>query len=501
MKSAIHLLRIMCITGTLLRHNSLFVLLDLKLCPRVLKWPANVFSIVPSKYSKGERIRSVLENLGPFFIKFGQTIATRGDLIGQEIAKDLSGLQDSMEPVLKKEDAVGLLEREFGQDINSLFKKISDSPVAAASVAEVFKAEMLSGEKVAVKFLKPGIKEEFKKDIDLFLWGAKILDKRFKRFKRLRLVEVVRSFESSMESEMDLTLEAAAASELHDNHTDDLGVQIPKVFWNTTSHSIITIEWIEGVPINNVEKLKKKKINMGKVIKNLTYLFLNEAYRDGFFHADLHPGNVLVKDNGDIALIDFGIMGRLDKKTKLYLSAILKGFLTRDYDYVAKVHLRAGYVDSIYSEGEFSQACRAIGEPIVGVASGRISIGRLLSSLFKVTRDFNMPVQPQLILVQKTTVVLEGLVSQLDKNANVWEVAEPWVEKWSQKNTGFDATVMDSFEEIVDFVKSDLMQFIKNQNKEKQEIKDKKSNYSGFMKIAFGTALLYGAIFLIQQIL
>jgi len=501
MKPIMHLFRIICITGTLLRHNSLFVLLDLKLCPRILKLPVKIFSLVPSKYSKGERIRSVLENLGPFFIKFGQTIATRGDLIGQEIAEDLSGLQDGMDPALTKKEAVELLEREFGLDVNALFKKFSDYPIAAASVAEVFKAETLSGEKVAVKFLKPGIKEEFKKDIDLFLWVAKILDKRFKRFKRLRLIEVVRSFESSMESEMDLTLEASAASELHDNHTDDLGVKIPKVFWDTTSHSIITIKWIEGVPVNKVEVLKKKKINMGKVIKNLTYLFLNEAYRDGFFHADLHPGNVLVKDNGDIALIDFGIMGRLDKKTKLYLAAILKGFLTRDYNYVAKVHFRAGYVDSSYSEGEFAQACRAIGEPIVGVASGKISIGKLLSSLFKVTRDFNMPVQPQLILVQKTTVVLKGLVSKLDQNANVWEVAEPWVEKWSQQNTGFDARVMDSLEEIMDFVKSDLMQFIKNQNKEKQDNKHKKSHYSDFMKIAFGTALLYGAIFLIQQIL
>ena len=250
MKPIMHLFRIICITGTLLRHNSLFVLLDLKLCPRILKLPVKIFSLVPSKYSKGERIRSVLENLGPFFIKFGQTIATRGDLIGQEIAEDLSGLQDGMDPALTKKEAVELLEREFGLDVNALFKKFSDYPIAAASVAEVFKAETLSGEKVAVKFLKPGIKEEFKKDIDLFLWVAKILDKRFKRFKRLRLIEVVRSFESSMESEMDLTLEASAASELHDNHTDDLGVKIPPVFWDSTTHSIITIKWIAGVPVN-----------------------------------------------------------------------------------------------------------------------------------------------------------------------------------------------------------------------------------------------------------
>ena len=501
MKSMMHLFRIICIAATLLKHNSLFVLLDLKLCPRIFKLPVKLLSIIPSKYSKGERIRSVLESLGPFFIKFGQTISTRGDLIGQEIAEDLSGLQDGMNPVITKDEAFGLLEGEFGQSANDLFKKFSNSPIAAASVAEVFKAETLNGKKVAVKFLKPGIKEKFKRDIDLFLWVAQLLDAKLKRLKRLRLVEVVRSFEASMELEMDLTLEAAAASELYDNHADDLGVQIPKVFWETTSHSIITIEWVEGIPINKLSELKNKKINIEKVIKNLTYLFLNEAYRDGFFHADLHPGNVLIKDNGEIALIDFGIMGRLDKKTKLYLAEILKGFLTRDYDYVAKVHFRAGYVDSSYSEGEFAQACRAIGEPIVGVASGKISIGKLLSSLLKVTRDFNMPVQPQLILVQKTTVVLEGLVSQLDSNANVWEVAEPWVEKWSEKNTGFDARMIDSFEEIMDFVKTDLMQFIKNQNIKNEEKKDKGCHYSDFLKIAFGTALLSGAVFLIQQML
>ncbi len=263
----------------------------------------------------------------------------------------------------------------------------------------------------------------------------------------------------------------------------------------------MTTEWIDGTTVNKIEELKKKKIDINKVIKNLTYLFLNEAYRDGFFHADLHPGNVLVQKNGDIALIDFGIMGRLDKKTKLYLAEILKGFLTRDYDYVAEVHFRAGYVDSSYSEGDFSQACRAIGEPIVGVPSGKISIGKLLSSLFKVTRDFNMPVQPQLILVQKTTVVLEGLVSQLDKNANVWEVAEPWVEEWSKKNIGFDAKIMDSLEEVMNFIKNDVVPFIKNQNEKHQECVEKRGNSNDFFKIAFFTALLSGAIFLMQKML
>lgn len=456
--------RFLKIIFILYKRGALFILSDLKILPEFFVSTFSIFSIRTKSTPKGKRIRLILEELGPFFIKFGQTLATREDLIGPEMALDLSELHDKIPPKLTKSYASELFKKELGRDINELFKDFSDKPIAAASIAEVFKAEDFSGNKVAVKILKPGIHDKFARDIQFFLWIAKMLEKRFKAARRLRPIEVVRSFERGVKIEMDFTLEAASSSELKENHKDDAGIYIPIVFWDKVSQSILTIEWIQGSPINKISELKKKNIDIKKVIYNFAYMFLNQAYRDGFFHADIHPGNVLVQNDGTIALIDFGIMGRLDKNTKLYLAQILKGFLERDYDYVARVHFDAGYVSREYSVEEFAQACRTVGEPIVGMPANKMSIGQLLSNLFKVTKDFNMPVQTKLILIQKTTVVAEGIVAKLDPEINMWDIIEPWVKDWSQKNMSFDGKIMRILDEVSSFIKKDIIEFVRRKN-------------------------------------
>ncbi|MCH9754172.1 MAG: 2-polyprenylphenol 6-hydroxylase [Alphaproteobacteria bacterium] len=446
-------IRLLRIFAILYKRGALFLLDDLKILPKFFVTILSIFAIHTRSLSTGVRIRLILEDLGPFFIKFGQTLATRADLVGYDVAQELSKLQDKLEPNLTKSSVSELIEKELGENVDKLFRHFSDKPVAAASIAEVFKAEDFYGNKLAVKILKPGIEKEFDKDLKLFFAIAQIIQKRFKNSKRFRLIEIVKSFERTINIEMDFTLEAAAASELSENNSKKSGIYIPKIFWDKVSKKILTIEWVEGFPINNVGELKKQKINIKKVIYNFTHMFLNQAYKHGFFHADLHPGNVLVRKDGSIALIDFGIIGRLDRKTKVYLAEILRGFITKNYMHVAKIHFDAGYVPKKYSLEEFAQACRAIGEPIVGMSANETSVGTLLTRLFKLTRDFDMPVQPQLLLVQKTTVVVEGIISSLDKDANMWNIADPWVKEWAKQNIGFDAKIMDFIEDLVEFIK------------------------------------------------
>jgi ubiquinone biosynthesis protein len=405
----------------------------------IIFYPKGFF--IKRKLTFGRRLASMFQDMGPIYIKFGQTLSTRPDLIGEEIASDLRYLQDKLPP-FDVEIVKQKIEEGFGQKIAEIFTGFEDIPVAAASIAQVHKAVLKSGQIVAVKILRPEIRRKYEKDIRFLEYGANLLARFLKKAKRLKPREVISVFRHSMYSELNLRMEAAAASRIHDNFIDDENLYIPKIYWQLTNDDIITSEWIEGVSIYD----KKALINLGldpKIISSkVAVMFFNQAYRDGFFHADLHPGNILVKKDGKIALIDFGIIGTLQEKDRLAIAEILYAFLNRDYKLVAEVHHTAGYIPPGTNLENFAQSCRAIAEPIIGLAIKDISIGNLLAMLFKVTEEYGMETQDQLLLLQKTMVVVEGIGQTLDKDINMWQLAEPWIKKWAAKNLSPEAKLL-----------------------------------------------------------
>lgn len=400
----------------------------------------------------GERVARAMEAMGPSFIKLGQALSTRADLMGDEIAADLAMLRDKLPP-FSSDEAREIIEKEFDTSLSTLFRTFEDTPVAAASIAQVHGAVTVEGERVAVKILRPGIEKAFARDIDLFFWIARWLEILRPSLRRLKPVEVISTFEESVRIEMDLRLEAAAASELKDNCRNDQGFYLPSVDWQRTSHRVFTMEWVDGTPILDRDALIAGGLDPKKIAGQLAVVFFNQAYRDGFFHADMHPGNLFVNAKGEIVPVDFGIMGRLDKKTRVYVAEILHGFLKRDYMHVAQVHFTAGYVPPHQSVGNFAQACRSIGEPIVGLPQNQISIARLLAQLFKITEDFEMETQPQLLLLQKTMVLVEGVGGTLYPEVNMWQLAEPWIEQWAKENLGAKAKAKESVSHLVEIIR------------------------------------------------
>ncbi len=379
----------------------------------------------PGGQSAGKRLADALQSLGPSYIKFGQTLATRADLVGDDVASALSELQDRL-PAFPGATARQMVEDELLAPVDSLFQSFDDQPVAAASIAQVHFAETSEGEPVAVKVLRPGVDAAFARDIAPLSWLAARLERYQPEFRRLRLTEVVRTFAQTVEIEMDLRLEAAAASELRENMGPE-GFIVPKVDWQRTGRRVLTTERVDGIPIADRAALEAAGHDLPDLAAKLLSSFLTQAMGDGFFHADLHQGNLFVTPEGRLAAVDFGIMGRLDKHTQRYLAEILLGFIQRDYDTVARVHFDAGYVPTGKSDGLFAQAMRSVGEPILGRPAREISLAKMLTQLFQVTKAFDMQTQPQLLLLQKTMVVAEGVAQHLDPDVNTWEIAEPVV--------------------------------------------------------------------------
>ena len=381
--------------------------------------------------SAGTKLCNALQGMGTTFIKLGQFLATRPDIIGENISKELEKLQDKL-PAFDLFVAKNILKKELDKENFEQITNISE-PVAAASIAQVHFAEInVSGQnkKVAIKILRPNIERIFNEELDALMLLAYIVQSLIKKTKRLKLVEVVQLLREITNVEMDLRFEAAAANELYENTKNDIGFKVPKIYWNQTSKKILCLDRIDGISIREVENLKSLNINIKKLAKDIIQNFLRHAVRDGFFHADMHPGNLFVAKDGSIVPVDFGIMGRLDKKNRKYLAEILYGFIKRDYQKVSEVHFIAGLVSKEFSKEEFAQSLRSIGEPIFGQSSKNISGGKLLAQLFENTEKFKMQTQIQLLLLQKTMVVVEGVARKLDPDTNIWNVSRPVLENW-----------------------------------------------------------------------
>ena len=401
----------------------------------------------------GDKLCIALQGMGTTFIKLGQFLATRPDIIGDELAKSLEKLQDKV-PAFDIYDAKKVIKKEIGENYYKNITEISE-PIAAASIAQVHLAKIKIDnldQQVAIKILRPDIEKLFNEELDALMLFAYIVENIFSKAKRLKLVEVVHLLREITNIEMDLRFEAAAANELYENTKNDLGFNVPKIYWNYTTKKVLTLDKVNGVSIREHQKLKDSGVDLQKLAENLIQHFLKQAVRDGFFHGDMHQGNLFVDSNGNIIPVDFGIMGRLDKSNRKFLAEILYGFIKRDYVKVAEVHFQAGLVPQDASKEEFAQALRSVGEPIFGQSIKDISGGNLLAQLFEITEKFNMATQPPLLLLQKTMVVVEGVARKLYPETNIWEVSKPVLEDWlknikSPKST-FDTAVKTSSEII-----------------------------------------------------
>ena len=385
--------------------------------------------------------RARAQALGPAYIKFGQILSTRPDVVGRRDGQQLRVLQDKLPP-FPLEQAKRAFAVETGKPVDSVFSAFSE-PVAAASIAQVHKARLReTGETVAVKVLRPGIEQAFRKDIDAFYLAARMIEL-LSPSSRLRPTDVIAHFEGVVLGELDLRLESAAASEFAANTAEDAGFQLPPVKWPYSGRTVMTLGWAEGVPLGDNAALDAAGHDRQRLSERVLQLFLNHALRDGFFHGDMHQGNLKVAPNGDIIAFDFGIMGHIDAYTRRVYAEILYGFIRRDYKRVAEVHFEAGYVPADRDVDEFARALRAVGEPIFGMDATRISMGKLLAYLFEVTERFGMETRTELILLQRTMVVVEGVARSLDPRMNIWQVAHPIVEEYIKTYLGLRATARD----------------------------------------------------------
>ena len=404
--------------------------------------------------SEGERLSDSLESMGTTFIKLGQFLATRPDIIGESLSKQLENLQDKLPP-FSLIQAKEIIKNDLGNETYDTIINLSE-PVAAASIAQVHKAQINDNgtiKDVAIKILRPNIKKVFNDEIDAIMLFAFLVESFIKKTKRLKLVEVVFLLKEITNLEMDLRFEAAAANEYAENTKNDAGFRVPEIYWNFTSENVMTLDWIDGISIRETEELKKRSVNTEKIANDIIQNFLRHAVRDGFFHADMHQGNIFIDNNGHIVPIDFGIMGRLDKMSKRFLAEILFGFIQRDYRKVAEVHLVAGLVPKEVPIDDLAQALRSIGEPIFGQTVKDISGGKLLKQLFDVTEKFNMQTQPQLLMLQKTMVVVEGVARKLNPNTNIWTTSKPVLENWLRETKDPMTTINETIQSTSEVIK------------------------------------------------
>ncbi|MFB0612425.1 2-polyprenylphenol 6-hydroxylase [Aurantiacibacter poecillastricola] len=440
-RPATHIWRLGKWARILARHGALRGIQNDPNTPVPVKRLIGFFSIGTVK-SREPDYAGAFREIGPAAIKLGQTLATRPDLVGDEAARNLLSLQDSLPPVpfeaIRKQ-----IEDSFERPLEDIFSEVDPDPVGAASIAQVHKGVTTDGRVVAIKVLRPGIREKFEHDIATYEWAAAHLEAMGGEARRLRPRLTIANFKRWTNSELDFRREAASASELADEMRGVHGYEIPDIDWDRTNGRVLTIEWIDGVKISNMTALMEAGHDLPDLARRLVLAFLTQAISGGFFHADMHQGNLFVKGDGSIVAIDFGIMGRIDRRARQWLAEILYGLITGNYKRVAEIHFEAQYVPSYHSVEEFATALRAVGEPMRGKPVSELSVGQMLDGLFAITRDFDMQTQPHLLLLQKTMVMVEGIATQLDPQINMWDVSAPYVRSWIRDELGPEAAIAD----------------------------------------------------------
>ena len=434
-----HLVRL-ARAGFVLAREGVFANIDLSLAPPEARLPLAIAKFLGRKNAGAapERLANAVAKLGPSYVKLGQFLATRQDVVGPVVVKQLELLQDRMAP-FPRDVAVAAIETAFNAKLDTIFVELGE-PVAAASIAQVHKATVREPDgtlrNVAVKVLRPGVEARFKRDLSDMYFAARLAERFLPDAKRLKPVEVVDTLARSVKMEMDFRLEAAAASEFAENTTEDRDFRVPSIDWDRTSKEVLTLEWIDGTPLTDFDTLAKLGYDLPDLGRIILQSFLRHAVRDGFFHADMHQGNLFIDASGRLTAVDFGIMGRLGLKERRFLAEILYGFIRRDYIRVAEVHFEAGYVPSVHRVEDFAQAIRAIGEPIHSRTADQISMAKLLTLLFEITGLFDMKTRTELVMLQKTMVVVEGVARRLDPKLDMWKTSEPVVREWIERNLG-----------------------------------------------------------------
>tara|TARA_B100000029_G_scaffold184496_1_gene182079 strand:+ start:286 stop:1803 length:1518 start_codon:yes stop_codon:yes gene_type:complete len=437
--------------GWLLARNDALEVLEPTNVPRYLLRALRFIARGNNNLSLGERLAKVAILAGPTFIKLGQAVSTRADLFGPEITHELAKLRDRL-PSFPAEQAKNTISKELGEPIEQLFSSFEDTPIAAASIAQVHFATTLMGEKVAIKILRPDIEKAFSRDLELLRWTAQLATSLRPTLKRLRLGEAVETLAETTRIEMDLRLEAAAAAELHENFKTDPTYNVPKIFWKYTSRRVLTTSRVSGTPIDEIKYLENN-FCMDKVLQHASRAMFTQIFRDGFFHGDPHPGNLLVDRDGNIQAVDFGIMGRLDMQSRIYIAETLLCIFTRQYDRAAQLHIKAGYVPPDTSMTAFSLALRSIAEPILNMPAADISVGSLLGHLFQVTDTFGMETQPHLLLLQKVVVMAEGTARNLNPSLDIWEVVHPLIENWVKIRTAPETQLGEAAKTLQELVR------------------------------------------------
>jgi ubiquinone biosynthesis protein len=426
---------------TLARHGALRgIERDPNAPPRVRRLAR--LARVGTRQPRVPRYADAFQSLGPAAIKLGQALATRPDLVGEEAARDLLRLQDALPPV--SFDVIrGAIEAALERPLEALFQRFDPVPVGAASIAQVHRALTIDGREVAVKVLRPGVEEQFARDTETYEWAAEKVEQLGGEAARLRPRMVIATFRQWTSRELDLRREAASASELAEAMEAEPDYHVPGIDWERTARRVMTLDWIDGIKLSNRAGLIAAGHDPARLAHVLVRAFLRQSIAEGFFHADMHQGNLFALADGGIAAIDFGIMGRIDRRARLWLAEILHGLITGNYRRVAEIHFEAQYVPGHHNVAEFTTALRAVGEPVRGRPVKDISVGQMLDGLFAITRDFDMPIQPHLLLLQKTMVMVEGVATALDPDINMWETAEPFVREWLRSELGPEAFIAD----------------------------------------------------------